>query len=176
MRISSNVPQIFNNFPRQAKHAMKPLGAAAQSDVLSISGGGAALAGRLRVPGDGFTAEKNAASRRPEVNMMRRTMSEEERILGKMKEISSAAADANLSTDDRVDLQIRLTKLQAQLYKKTHGMSVEAASKGGSRNFNPNLLNAVDYDERMTIKLLERERARSQSGGAEDVAGVLLLE
>jgi hypothetical protein len=137
------------------------------SDSLSISGYGVTLAGKLH---------SNEPSSDTEVNLMERTISEVGKILKKMKTLSTAAEDESISDEERIDMQIQMTKLQSQLYKKTYGMSVEIASKGGNRNFNTNLLNAIDYDESMTIKLLERERARITNGGAFESGDQLLLE
>lgn len=176
MRVNLNAPQIFNNFSKRPALAMKPPAARAPGDIVNISGQGMALSGKLRGGGDGLTVEKPPASQNPEVNLMKRTISEAEKILHKMLDISSAASGKNLSADERIDMQIQMTKLQAQLYKKTYGMSVDIASKGDNRNFTPNLLNAIDYDEKMTIKMLERERARLQTGGATQNSDVLLLE
>jgi hypothetical protein len=173
MRIDINSIQSFSPFSQQTRQTQTTGGAGANLAFsgahLNISEAGMSLAGKLRV------SNEKIPSTGTEANLMTQTISEVENILKEMKTLASVAEDETISDERRIDMQIQMTKLQAQLYKKIYGMSLELASKGGSGNFNANLVNAVDYDENMTIKLLERERVRLTNGeGLESGESVLL--
>jgi hypothetical protein len=173
MRININSIQFFSPFSRQTRQTQTTGGVSSNfafsGTHLNISEAGMSLAGKLRISGEKISSPGT------EANLMTQITSEVENILKKMKILASTAEDETISDERRIDMQIQMTKLQTQLYKKIYGMSLELASKGGNGNFSVNLVNAVDYDENMTIKLLERERIRLVNDeGLESDEGVLL--
>lgn len=143
-------------------------------DSFNLSGLASNLAGKLRTSGD-YSITDAATETDPTLKLMNRSMKEVGNLLEEMKTLAEQAQDESLSDEDRIDMQIQMTKLQAQLYRKTYGMSLEMAGKE-SDLFRTSQLNAIDYDEELTIKMLERERARIRSGGTTDGEGTLLVE
>lgn len=142
-------------------------------DDMAISSLGSNLAGKIRFKTD-FSILSSATETNPNIRLMNRSTKEVGNLLEEMQTLAEQALDESLSEENRIDLQIQMTRLQAQLFKKTHTMSLELASKS-SNNFNMNQLNSIDYDERLTLKMLERKRERLYG---EEVAnnGKLLIE
>lgn len=127
-------------------------------DGMAISSLGSNLAGKIRFKTD-FSILSSATETDPNIRLMNRSIKEVGNLLEEMQTLAEQALDESLSEENRIDLQIQMTRLQAQLFKKTYAMSLELASKS-SGNFNMNQLNSIDYDEKLTLKMLERKRKR----------------
>jgi|GEM_PF-6996141 len=172
MRIHANDSNVFNPGGGSVSRIQTPQSRG--GDSVDISGQGMAFAGKLHIS-NSIQAER-PSSANSIICLIERTMSDVGKIAEEMRALSAAAEDENMSDEQRIGLQIQMTDLQARLYRKTYGMSVEIASNGSNANFNSNLPDAIDYDRKMTIKLLEREQARLTNTGAAESDGALLLE
>lgn len=138
-------------------------------DALDLSRLGKGLAGNLKISG----TENEGVSeslKDPSMRLMKRSLGEVSRILEEMRAASKTAEDKTLSDKERVDLQVQMTHLQAELYRKTYGMSVSLAktSPQAGESLGADAMERLDAEEeQIAMMLTEADPAELvKTGGA----------
>lgn len=144
MRINGNNPQLIYKTivsDRQGSRRTLP------SDIFRFSTLGRGLAGKMTVRGNAAaTSSLDSVNSLSDPNMRRMGQSiiEVKEILLSMKSMAERALDEGLSSDERISLQIEMTKMQLTLYEKTYGMSYGTARPDYPHPFaNPDVLNTI---------------------------------
>ena len=158
------IPRIYNPLLQKSIHycssQLPSWRRISQSDTVSISlnrairRGGTTIGGRDAI---------NSLSD-PSMRLAGNSIIEVKETLEKMKNLSEKATNSSLSFDDRVDLQIEMTRLQQELYEKTYGMGLGLARPNEAGDISK-LVNFSVYEQgARTVLFLEKLRSGNLSG------------
>jgi hypothetical protein len=161
MRINANTDSsIYKSFLNAIN---KPTNASSrltlQGDSIDLSSLGKGLAGKLVIRNnDVATNDMNSVNSLsdPSMRLMGKSLVEVKEMLEEMKTLAESAQDSSLSWDDRIDLQIEMTYLQAKLHNKIYNMGMSVADPSRAGTFID--FNILDQRDR-TIMFLEEMRA-----------------
>ena len=94
-----------------------------------------------------------AGSNNPHIRKIDSAISKIGKTLEEMKELSKMAEGDSLSAEERIDMQIAMTRLQSKLFKETYRLGLEASGEHSSGQIE-RALNAITYSESELIDLL----------------------
>ena len=109
--------------------------------------------GKLVSGGSQWDEKVAAGSNDPYIQKIDNAISKIGKTLEEMKELSQLAEDETLSAEERIDMQIAMTRLQSKLFKETYRFGMELSGEHSSGQIE-RALNAITYSESELIDLL----------------------
>ena len=154
MKIQRNHdPSLYKSFFNSISQKTNLLGrASSQRDTVSLSLNRAIRRGGTTI--GGMDSIRSLSD--PSMRLTGKSIIEVKETLEKMKTLSEKAGSKSLSWEDRIGLQIEMTKLQQELYEKTYGMGMSLARPDKAGDI-PSLADFNIYEQSTrTVNFLEK--------------------
>lgn len=158
-----------NNVQNMAKKATNGLRQSNPNDDLRLSVLAGSMTQRLEEHGIAVSKWSNSVMQNDNrlavkpLKFVDKAISNIGKTLEEMKTLSMMGQNKDLSDEDRIDLQIQMVKLQSQLFKDTHRMSLEAAGKTYS-HIEQSMSLQINEGEELLIAMMENVKKRIAEG------------